>query len=972
MKSTFTLAFSLAVLSFQAQAQRASNLPEREWVDSVFRTLSPEEKIGQLMVVRVSSINSATRVVTFYENQVEEAIKRYNVGAVCLFQGAPVRQATLVNRFQAMARTPILVTIDAENGLGMRMDSVYGLPRMMMLGALQDPEIVREYGRWVGEQCRRAGIQANYAPVVDVNNNPANPVINDRSFGEDKNKVARYGIAYMKGMQDAGVMGSAKHFPGHGDVDVDSHHDLPVINKTKAQLDSLELYPFRELIREGIGSVMVAHLYIPVIDPTPNRATSISYNNVTSLLRGELGFKGLTFTDALEMKGVTKYFPDGQASVEALVAGHDMLCLPGDIPSVVEKVKVAIKKKRISWADIDARVLRVLQAKYRHGLARIQPVVLDGLTEDLNRETPAIRRKVAENALTLARNEDPTLFPLAATGLQRIANVSIGSSRDNAFSRRMRLDHNADVFHFDFQQPASAVKPLLEKLAESYDAVVVSLHGLTRFPGRNFGMSDAAIELAKSVLSRKPSSLVVFGNPYAARNFCEARNLLIAYEDDPIVNEVAADIVKGRILPKGVLPVTVCKDLVGGTGLGGRLLPQADPQAVGLSGSLLRKVDSLAMDAIRQKSTPGCVVLVARNGRIVLHKAYGYATYDSTSAVQPETLYDMASVTKICATTLSVMKLHDQGRLDLDGTLGDYLAWVKGSDKAGLRIRDILLHQAGLKSYIPFFRETMDSATGVPREAYYRTTRAAGYEVEVTEGMYLRNDFRDTMYRRILQSGFEKPDTYVYSDNDFIFLGKVVEAVTGLTLDEYAAREFYRPLGLQSLGFNPLGRFPRQWIAPTEAEKTFRRSLVHGHVHDPGAALFGGVSGHAGLFGNAYDIAVLMQMLLNRGEMDGRKYLTDTTVDKFTAYSSRISRRGLGFDKPEKDNATRKDPYPAFSASPWTFGHTGFTGTCAWADPKQNLVYVFLSNRVHPDGSNKLLRMNVRGNIHEEVYRSLQ
>ena len=972
MKSTILLAFSLALLPFHTQAQRASGLPEKEWVDSVFRTLSPEEKIGQLMVVRVSSINSATREVTFYEKQVEDAINRYNIGAVCLFQGTPVRQAALVNRFQSMARTPILVTIDAENGLGMRMDSVQGLPRMMMLGAVRDPGIVYEYGRWVGEQCRRAGIQVNYAPVVDVNNNPANPVINDRSFGEDKYKVARYGIAYMKGMQDVGVMASAKHFPGHGDVDVDSHHDLPVINKSKVQLDSLELHPFRELIREGVGSVMVAHLYIPAIDQTPNRATSISYSNVTSLLRGELGFKGLTFTDALEMKGVTKYYPDGQASVEALVAGHDMLCLPGDIPAVVEKVKYAIKKKRISWADIDSRVLRVLQAKYRHGLATVRPVALEGLTDDLNRESSAMRRKVAENAITLARNEDPTLFPLAATGLQRIANVSIGSSRDNAFSRRMRLDHNADVFHFDFQQPASAVAPLLEKIAEGYDAVVVSLHGLTRFPGRNFGMSDAALQLARSILSKKPSSLVVFGNPYAARNFCEARNLLIAYEDDAIVNEVAADIVKGRMLPKGVLPVTVCKDLPGGTGLAGRLLPQAEPSAVGLSSALLRKVDSLANDAITQKSTPGCVVLVARNGRIVLHKAYGHTTYDSSLAVQPETLYDMASVTKICATTLSVMKLHDEGRLDLDKTLGDYLDWVRGSDKEGLRLRDILLHQARLKSYIPFFRETLDSATGTPRETHYRTARTPGYETEVTDGMYLRNDFRDTMYRRILQSGLEKPDTYVYSDNDFIFLGKVVEAVTGLGLDEFAAREFYRPLGLRSLGFNPLTRFPRGWIAPTEAEKTFRRKLIHGHVHDPGAALFGGVSGHAGLFGNAYDIAVLMQMLLNRGEMDGRKYLTDTTVEKFTAYQSRISRRGLGFDKPEKDNATRKEPYPALSVSPWTFGHTGFTGTCAWADPKQNLVFVFLSNRVHPDGSNRLLRMNVRGNIHEEVYRSLQ
>ena len=972
MKSTIALAFLLVLLSVSTHSQRQSMLTEQEWVDSVFRTLTPEERIGQLMVVRVSSINPATRAVTFYERQVEDAIKRYNVGALCLFQGTPVRQAGLVNRFQSIAKTPLLVTIDAENGLGMRMDSVSGLPRQMMLGAVRDPDIVYRYGRWVGEQCRRAGIQVNYAPVVDVNNNPANPVINDRSFGEDKYKVARFGLAYMKGMQDVGVMASAKHFPGHGDVDVDSHHDLPVINKTRPELDSLELYPFRELIREGVGSVMVAHLYIPAIDKTLNRATSISYNNVTSLLREELGFKGLTFTDALEMKGVTKFFPDGEASVEAIVAGHDMLCLPGDIPAVVEKVKNAIKKKRISWSDIDDRVRRILKAKYRHGLSRLSPVEIEGLTADLNRESPSIRRTVAEHAVTLARHEDPSTFPLAATGMQKVAVVSIGSSRDNDFSRRMRLDHNADVFHFDFKQPESSVRPLLERVAGTYDAVVVSLHGLARFPARNFGMSPASLQLLKGVLSRKSATVVLFGNPYVAGNFCDARNLLIAYEDEPIVHDVAADILKGRILPRGSLPVTVCKELKAGTGLAGRLLPHAEPSAVGLSGVLLQKVDSLANDAIRERSTPGCVVLVARNGRVVMHKAYGHTTYDSTLSVHPETLYDMASVTKICATTLSVMKLYDQGRLDLDKTLGHYLDWVRGSDKADLRIRDILLHEARLKSYIPFFRETLDSATGLPRDGFYQTAKRQGYEVEVTDGMYLRNDFHDTMYRRILQSPLEKPETYIYSDNDFIFLGKLVEAVSGLPLDEFAAREFYRPLGLRSLGFNPLGRFQKSWIAPTESEKTFRKSLIHGHVHDPGAALFGGVAGHAGLFGNAYDIAVLMQMLLNGGEMDGRRYLSDTTVERFTAYQSRISRRGLGFDKPEKDNATRKDPYPALSASPWTFGHTGFTGTCAWADPKQNLVYVFLSNRVHPDGSNKLLRMNVRGNIHEQLYRSLQ
>jgi beta-glucosidase-like glycosyl hydrolase/CubicO group peptidase (beta-lactamase class C family) len=952
-------------------AQFSSRLPQEEWVDSVFRTLSPDEKIGQLMVVRLSSI-TATRQVVFHDSAVEAAVRNYNIGSICLFQGAPVKQAAFVNHFQSIARTPILMTIDGENGVGMRLDSVAGLPRQMMLGAVRDPDLIYRYGRWVAEQCRRLGIHVNYAPVVDVNNNPANPVINDRSFGENKEIVAQYGLQYMRGMQDAGVMASAKHFPGHGDVSVDSHHDLPVINKSRGALDSLELYPFRELIRGGVGSVMVAHLSVPVIDNTANRPTSISVRNVTGLLREELGFKGLTFTDALEMKGVSKFFPDGQASVEALIAGNDMLCLPGDIPTVVARIRKAIKKRKLSWAAIDEHVRRVLRAKYAQGLANMTPVKLEGLTADLNRRSPEIRREVALKAVTLARYEDPSVFPLTPGSARRVALISLGTSRDNEFTRKLRLDHDADVFHFDYRQSVARVPSILELIRQRYDVVVVAIQGLTRFPGKQFGMSDAAVQLWRDAIALKPHAVVLFGNPYAAQMACQAKNLLVCYEDEPITRDVASEMVSGRLQPAGRLPVTVCENMPAGTGKTFQLMPAVSPLAVGMRPETLGVIDSLAHDAIRQQATPGCVVLVARKGRIVYQKAFGYQTYDSVAPVQPEMLWDMASVTKICATTLSVMKLYDQGRLSLEGTLGDYLPWTRGSDKEGLRIRDILLHQARLKSFIPFYRETIDTATGVPREGFYRTSPGQGYDIRVTEGMYMRNDFRDTMYRRMVQSKLEKPDNYIYSDNDFIFLGKIVESISGLPLDAFVAKEFYRPMGLVSPGFRPLERFPKSMVAPTEAERIFRRSLVHGDVHDPGAALFGGVAGHAGLFSSAYDIAVLMQMLLNKGVMNGRRYLSDSTIDLFTAYHSNISRRGLGFDKPEKDNATRKDAYPTLSASTLTFGHTGFTGTCAWADPAQDLVYVFVSNRVHPDGSNKLLRMNVRSNIHEQIYQALR
>jgi beta-N-acetylhexosaminidase len=969
-KILFTSLFLLSL--FPVFSQQGSSLIVDKWVDSVFASLTDDQKIAQLMVVRLSSINSRTREVTFYEEKVREAVEKYNVGGICLFQGGPVKQALLINQLQSLAKTPVLISIDAENGLGMRMDSVIGLPRQMMMGAVTDEKIIYNYGRWVGEQCRRMGIQVNYAPVVDVNNNPDNPVINDRSFGENKYVVAAHGISYMRGMQDAGIIACAKHFPGHGDVSVDSHLDLPVINKSKAELDTTELYPFRALFNAGVGSAMIAHLYIPAIDQTANRATSISMNTVTGLLRNEMGFKGLTFTDALEMKGVTKFYPDGDAAVESLIAGNDMLCLPGEVPVVLQKIKEAIKRGRVSMSAIDDHVRKILTAKYYLGLNKPSPVVLKNLADNLNASSKQIRRTVAENAITLVRYNDHNAFPIPPSLNNNTALISIGTKKDNRFSQRLRKDYNADVFHFDYSQPASAILPLVELIRSRYQSVVISIHGANRFPANNFGISEAAVSLVQTIAKEKPSSLFVFANPYSIKNFCNLNNIIACYEDEPVTHETAADVLNGKIIPKGKLPVTVCAELPSGSAVAMDLMPVAHPELLGLASAKLKLIDSLAEDAVRQQATPGCVVLVAKEGRIAYYKSFGYYTYDSTEAVQKESVYDMASVTKICATTLSIMKLYDQGRVKLNATLGTYIPWVRGTDKENLTIENILLHQARLKSFIPFYQETIDAATGAPSSSIYANAANNEFSVQVADSMYMNVSWLDTLKKKIIRSPLEKPGTYVYSDNDFIFLGKIVEAVSGLSLDKYVEREFYIPLGLTSAGFNPKKKMSDSRIVPTETEKVFRRQTIRGYVHDPGAAMFGGVSGHAGLFSNAYDIAVLMQMVLNKGVLNGIRFLSDSTITKFTAYSSSISRRGLGFDKPEKDNASRPEPYPTLSASPLTFGHTGFTGTCVWADPKHNLIYVFLSNRVHPDGRNKLLKMNVRSNIHEAIYEALK
>lgn len=956
----------------QAGAQQfmQSSAEATRWVDSVFNTLSKKEKIAQLMVLRVSEKKG--NGVAFYDDQVAAYAKKYNIGGICLFQGAPVKQAQMVNRIQQAAATPVMVCIDGETGVGMRFDSVAKFPDQLTLGAVADEQLVYRVGKAIAEQCKRIGIQVNYAPVVDINNNPNNPVINFRSFGEDKYKVAKFGEAITRGMQDGGIMACGKHFPGHGDVAVDSHLDLPVINKSISQLDSLELYPFRRLVQAGVGSMMVAHLYIPAIDSTPNRATSLSPANVSGLLRGQLGFNGLTFTDALEMKGVAKFYPAGEAGVQSLVAGNDMLCLPGDIKGTIKKIRKAVKKGVLTKEAFNSHVRRVLLAKYHLGLTQVQPVGEEGLTSQLNKDVPVLKQEVYNNAITLLRKENAAVLPLKRTA--KTAFIGVGLTQANPFARLLQQQYGADCFFFDYKQDVAQAKKLLEKTG-NYEAVIVGMHQFNKYPANNFGISTAAVSLLAGLEKQEKAVLFVFGNPYAVKNVCKARNLVACYEDDSLMHSTAVNLLAGSLTARGTLPVTVCDEFTYGSGIVAEkavALNQTATASSSINVAALDKIDAIAANAIAKGATPGCVVLVAKDGKVVFNRAYGYMNYDKKEPVTTESVYDLASVTKISATTVSIMQLYEQGKIDLHKTLGDYLPWVKGSDKAALTLEEVLLHQAGLIAWIPFYRELVDSS-GKPLQGFFTAREDAGHQVRVTGNMYLRNDWVDTLYQRILQSKLGQRDKYVYSDNDFIFLGKVVEQVSGMPLDKYAREQFYGPLHMTTTTFKPWKYLPVNTIAPTEQEKYFRLQLLRGDVHDPGAALFGGVAGHAGLFSNAQDLAQLYLLLLNGGEWNGIRLLKKETIDFFTAYHSKVSRRGLGFDKPEKDNATRREPYPSASVSTATFGHTGFTGTCVWADPQYNLLYIFLSNRVCPEGgeNGKLGQLNVRPAIHEVIYNAI-
>jgi beta-N-acetylhexosaminidase len=964
------IAFLLFLVPVFSSAQYHSRLSAQQWVDSVFKTLKNDQKIAQLIVIRAHSNLGPDHVEKVVEN-----IQKYDVGGLCFFQGGPVRQANLTNYYQEISKTPLMVTIDAEWGLGMRLDSVLKFPYQLTLGAINDEELIYRMGKAIGEQCKRLGIQVNYAPVVDINNNPNNPVIGYRSFGESKNKVTRFGVAYMQGMQDAGIMACAKHFPGHGDVDVDSHLDLPVINKSIAQLDTVELTPFKALFKAGVGSVMVAHLSVPAIDNTANMATSISKNNVTGLLRHQLGYNGLTFTDALEMKGVAKYFPGGKISVEALIAGNDMLCLPESVPESIAAVKKAIKKRKLSWKIINEKVKRVLLAKYNLGLNEHITIDTANLLNELNAKTNDIRYEVAARSITVLKSQGAGITLKMG---RKTAYVSIGDTLLNEFGSRIMDDYNSDNYFFSYKDTSATGDSIIDRMRrENYDNVIVGIHNYSLRPGNNYNISQAAIHLFNQ-LQAFNSTTFVFGNVLAISNFCDAKNLVACYQDDEITRDVAADFLEGKILFKGTLPVSVC-DFKFGDGIvqeGVRpvaLKIDPIPYDTARYASKLMSIDSIANDAIAKKAFPGCVVLALQNGNVIYNKAFGHFKYEPSKEMNTESIFDLASVTKISATTVAVMKLYEEGKLNLDKKLGDYLPVVRGTNKAKLLIRDILLHQAGLVSFIPFYKETIDTVTGLPSPEIYSKAEKPGFNVRVANGVYMRNDWQDTLMKRILDSPLGPNGKYVYSDNDFIFLGKIVEALSGMPLDQYVEQNFYSKLGMTTTGFRPWKKFPIENIVPTEEEKHFRMQLLQGDVHDEGASMFGEVAGHAGLFSDAYDLSILYQMLLNGGQFNGVLYLKPETIKFFAEYHSKISRRGYGFDKPEKDNASRNEPYPSLTASPETFGHTGFTGTCVWVDPKYSMVYVFLSNRVYPGRDNpRLSSMNIRSRIQEAIYKAIK
>jgi beta-glucosidase-like glycosyl hydrolase/CubicO group peptidase (beta-lactamase class C family) len=874
-----------------------------------------------------------------------------------------------MNKLKKMAKTPILFSVDGEWGLAMRMpDSIISLPRQMMMGATSDSSLMYEYGKIVANQCKRMGIQMNYAPVIDVNNNPDNPVINDRSFGEHKEKVSSFGIQYIKGMEENGVMACVKHFPGHGDVAVDSHLDLPIINKTQEELSQLEWYPFEQAFNAGVSSVMIGHLYIPSIDNRTNRATSLSKYNIDTLLKQKMKFDGLAITDGLEMKGVKKFFPNGEIAVQAILAGNDLLCLPDSIPQVIEKIIEAIAEKRISWDEIEGHVKKVLHAKYKFVLPQNDTIALENLTADINDASLAYREKIADRAITLLTNEDAVFFPLdSSKNFNKIAYLAVGIGKGNAMTKKMEEHYGAKIFYLDFKtQNTDSINLIADSLIRLYSAVIIGIHQINRAPANNFGMSKLAVDVIQNLQQKTKTFTLLFGNAYAAKNWPYAPNFAVGYEDDSIVHKSMMKLLKGKNNYRGTLPVSVSENFTYGHGIVSHqnILIRQFPENQNKFLSF-QKIDSLAADAIKKKALPGCVVLGVQHGKVIFEKAYGAQTYQVDQPLQANAVFDLASLTKILSTTLAVMKLCDQEKLLLDKPIGDYLPELKNTNKYNLTAKQLLLHEAGLTPYVPFYKETLNEK-GLASENFYNPNYNDEHRIQVAQNLFADKKMVDSFYQKIINSNTKPGGDYVYSDNDFIFLMKIVERITGKTLQAYVEETFYNPMGLSGLTYKPLDQLRYERIVPSTFETGFRQQELRGFVHDQGAAIMGGVSGHAGLFGNAYDVACIMQMLLNGGSWNGENYIKPETISVFTSYQSK-SRRGLGFDKPERDNQTRTEAYPCTYSSASTFGHTGFTGTCTWADPNENLIFVFLSNRIYDD-TGVFKTLNLRSKIQDCLY----
>lgn len=1042
----------------------------QKWVDSVFSTMTLDDKIGQLFMPRGNYSGKAHNVDTLKKWVID-----YKIGGIVFFASNPTTQVKITNELQALSKHPLMIGQDFEWGLGMRLDSTDRFPYALALGAIQGNEdLIEKMGREIAIQCKRIGVHINYAPVVDINNNPKNPVINFRSFGSDKYNVTAKGLAYMKGMQSQNLLCTAKHFPGHGDTDTDSHHALPLILHDKKRLSEVELYPFTKLIEAGLSGMMTAHLNIPALEKNRNLASTFSYDIISTLLKKELKFAGLTFTDAMDMQGAVQNFPKGEAMVQAILAGNDIVETFTNLPEAFFALKNAVIKGRIPVETLDAKVKKILKAKSWLGLDKWQPVLLNSLVEDLNSvEADQLNQRLTEKSITCVKNE-ANLLPIKNLN-QKIAVLTVEGDSMSLFYQM--LSNYARLDHFVIPKNASFVfiDTILSKL-KAYDIAIVSIHLSDIRAGKKYGLNESNKRILTEISTYDNVIFNLLGNPLILGQIEALKNcktILLGYQLNKYTESITAQMIFGALSPQGKLPLYINEFFYQGMGL---TWPHIDrlsygsPELVGIDRNVLEKgIDSIVYLGLKEKAFPGAVVQVAKNGKVIFSKPYGYQTYaqvtptnmtngdavfqgfkpldDAMDNISPLDLqqqtkskdadneykitlnhrYDLASLTKILASNLWIMQQLSLGSISLDSFMSRYVPNLMHSNKEKMTLKALLAHQAGLQDWIPFWKNAVDTVETLKKALalnpeleracvftevkpgffkrlfgaktkryidYMASVKADGglwkkaltpqtrtwkshifsnqksdeYSVEVTSTLYLHKNYIDTIFEQIIASPVTKEPSYVYSDLHYYFYPSFIKNVTGKTFEEYLSN-IYGSIGANSLMFHPLNAISKSLLVPTEYDSLFRQGLIHGHVHDEGAAMLGGISGHAGLFGNANDVTKIMQLFLQKGSYGGVSYIKPEVVDTCTTFQYKNNRRGIGFDK--KDLSTTVKNAPSL-CSEESYGHSGYTGTYTWVDPKHQLVYVFLSNRVYPSRENKKINtLSTRQAIGDHIIKTI-
>jgi beta-N-acetylhexosaminidase len=931
----------------------AGRLGQEDWVDSVLSAMTLEEKVGQLFMVAATGHYTAADGEEFV--QMRSLVRDRCIGGIMLSQSDVYEAAVMLNALQAEARVPLLVSGDFERGMALRVRRSTVFPDAMAIAATRDPDLAFRAGQATAREARAIGVHQNFAPVADINTNPLNPVINTRSFSDNGWLVGVMVSAYLRGTNDGGVISTVKHFPGHGDTRTDSHLDLPVLPFNRARLDTMELAPFRGAIQAGVKSVMVAHLAVPAIGGSSRTPTSLLPEAIDTLLRRDLGFKGLVVTDAMEMRGVMRGYSTALSSVMAVKAGADVVLMPADEETAYAAVMRAVRSGEIPAQRVDESVRRILAAKYWVGLDRQRTVPLDSIPSRVaTREHRALARDIARRAITLLRNEDQVL-PLVEGTDGRVAVFVLTDSEDN------RTDINRPGPRYTTEAPGTYFVQQLQRRIGA-----VQTRRLTSSSSR--GDLEAAMAQAKAsrlvimpvtlrmrttsdrvtlpenlegfladlANVKAPVVAVLFGNPYALPSFDAFPAVLCAYDDAEPLMEAAVEALMGEIDIGGKLPVRVSDKYAMGAGipLQQSVLRLADRSTTERDAEAFRAVDEIVRTAIADSAFPAAQVAVVHRSALVYNKAFGTYTYEAASRdIDVTTMFDLASLSKVIGTTTAVMKLYDEGRIGLDDPVSRYLPAFAEGEKAAITIRHLLTHRAGFPPFRQFWT--------------FCATPAA-----------------------MIDSAFATPlvsppgDSTIYSDIGFITLGKVVEAISGTTLDAFLQKEFFGPLDLRSTMYNPPSSLVDR-IAPTEVDTSWRKRLVRGEVHDENADFLGGVSGHAGLFSTSKDLAVLMTMIMQQGTYGGRRYLGEATIELFTRNPAPGTRL-LGWDVKSPSGSSAGSLF-----GPSSFGHTGFTGTSIWMDPDRGLCVIFLTNRVHPTRANTKI-FGVRPAVHDAVVRAIQ